>query len=294
MLQPNFKSFADALKGPREIVVIASPKVHSIRVSLNLYTCSDIGELRYEEGCDPSYDKICEDAVALCHRETKGPLEIALKGSAKDYVEQEAHPFDLLHVKEILVSQVDRNETAICPGCFELRGELKRLTERHEQLTERHEQLAERLERNHVLGIVRQVAINIEFELKLRILELVPKFQEDFVDEEDVLDEQRLCNTSLTQCVRAAISAGKFSDFNDTFCDGNFKKLSNVLKLMKNNFVELAHPIERTDGCAMDFEYCATLVRKISSTENQDLVLRQLEKLRISRAVEEDSFLRRY
>lgn len=87
----------------------------------------------------------------------------------------------------------------------------------------------------------------------------------------------------------------KFSDFNVTFCDGNFKRLSDVLKRMKKDYVELAHPIKRTDGCAVDFEYCAALVRQISGIENQDLVLRQLEFLQLARtSVEEESFLHRY
>lgn len=117
-----------------------------------MYTCSHIGELTYNEGSDRDYDEICNDAVALCRSETKGSLQIGLKGSAKDYLEQETHPFDLLHIKDIQVSQLDRNEAAICPGCLELRSELKTIKDELNTVKDELKTVMERHESNHELG----------------------------------------------------------------------------------------------------------------------------------------------
>ena len=139
----------------------------------------------------------------------------------------------------------------------------------------RCENLYDMLNTNRNVAIFRQFAINVELDLKIRLLILLPAATQDqfkYVLNKTAFDNSRIVSTPLRHFIDAVDSAGKFNDFLSSYTNAvdpedpafttrsEFETFLGALRNLKNAFLDEAHPVTTLDNKEVTYDYLAGLV----------------------------------
>jgi hypothetical protein len=133
-----------------------------------------------------------------------------------------------------------------------------------------------RAEQIRSTALLRQTAINIEYEFKVIVVGLMSakdgsQFYFTFLEESQI-DRFKVMNTPMAIFLDYVQKSGKFDDFKAAYMDAvgemsgapletidDLHTLRETLKVMKDEFKDEAHPTQKLNGVEADADYCVGL-----------------------------------
>eukprot|EP01041_Mallomonas_annulata_P013648 gene13648-28990_t len=158
----------------------------------------------------------------------------------------------------------------------ELRADMKRVLEEMKQISMKAEVARED-------ALMKQLAINVEYEIKLVLIKLLPKNQQDLFyrcfRSTNRVNEFKIMNTSLRDLLLETVDNSNFIVFKSTYekavgSDANMASLQSIedvnelligLKVLKDRFNSCAHPTTMYDGEEATLDYCLKCVQNLDS-----------------------------
>lgn len=138
-------------------------------------------------------------------------------------------------------------------------------------------------ERNNAL--TRQLAANIEYDMKLSCIALNKSLQGQFTDEyserEDGLDTLRIRHSSLKLLLRKLdhFQKEQYLQQRSLADQAELDRLVSSLSFVKDLYNRDVHPTCTLNGERADYQYCRSLVVDNSAVPEKDLLLQQMEIL---------------